>query len=436
MLGLTLGLTSRSLGQQMPAPAAPTPGMGQQMPAPTAPMPGMGQQMPAPTAPTPGQRQQAPVPTAPMPGMEQQAPPPVAPMPGMGQQTPVPAAPIPPGGIGVSPRPGPLAPSPGLPGSTSPAQTGPRRPTQPPPASPSGMPAPTSPGLQTPERPASVPYPAPYPAPAPGSGLPSTAPRVPPGQADPRVAPVPGMPVPGMPVPGMPAPASPVPGASEGPAATFPAGPTAGQGPLVPGAGEPETAGGEKAQVSFAPEELSSVERLLSGGVPDGAGILRQFGYDVFTRAPTTFAPVTDVPVGPDYVIGPGDNLNILLWGGVQEGYQIEVNRNGTIALPRLGAVQVWGLTIDQVQQLLQQRFGEFYPDFHMAVTLGKLRTILVYVVGEVRQPGAYHISSLSTMVNALFVSGGPTKSGTLRRIQLVRAGQGIHTLDLYDFLL
>ena len=153
-------------------------------------------------------------------------------------------------------------------------------------------------------------------------------------------------------------------------------------------------------------------------------------------RVPSTFAPVTDVPVGPDYVVGPGDTLNILLWGGVQEGYQIEVDRNGAIALPRLGVVQVWGLTLDQVQRLLQQRFSEFYSDFRMAVTLGKLRTHLIYVVGEVRQPGAYTVSSLSTIINTLFASGGPTKNGSLRRIQLVRPGRPPRTLDLYSFLL
>jgi len=174
----------------------------------------------------------------------------------------------------------------------------------------------------------------------------------------------------------------------------------------------------------------------MAGSTRDPNMFLQQFGYDLFTRAPTTFAPVTDVPVGPDYVIGPGDTLNILLWGGIQEAHQIEVDRNGAIALPRLGVVQVWGLTLDQIQRLLQQRFGEFYPDFRMAVTLGKLRTILVYVVGEVRQPGTYTVSSLSTIINALFASGGPTKSGSLRHIQLLRAGRQIHSLDLYHFLI
>ena len=214
------------------------------------------------------------------------------------------------------------------------------------------------------------------------------------------------------------------------------AAPTTGQLPPAAGVSEPGEATTAPALLPPAREELSPIERLVAGNTRDPNALLRQFGYDLFTRVPTTFAPVTDVPVGPDYVIGPGDNLNILLWGGVQEAYQVEVSRNGSVALPRLGVVQVWGLTLEQAQHLLQQRFSEFYADFRMAVTLGKLRTILVYVVGEVRQPGAYTVSSLATIVNALFASGGPTKNGSLRRIQLVRQGRQIHTLNLYDFLL
>ena len=187
--------------------------------------------------------------------------------------------------------------------------------------------------------------------------------------------------------------------------------PTTSQPSSAPAAPEPGETATALAPAPLAREELSPIERLVAGNTLDPNALLRQFGYDLFTRVPTTFAPVTDVPVGPDYVIGPGDNLNILLWGGVQEGYQVEVSRNGSVALPRLGVVQVWGLTLDQVQRLLQQRFSEFYADFRMAVTLGKLRTILVYVVGEVRQPGAYTVSSLSTIINALFASGGPQKT-------------------------
>jgi protein involved in polysaccharide export with SLBB domain len=146
--------------------------------------------------------------------------------------------------------------------------------------------------------------------------------------------------------------------------------------------------------------------------------------------------PVTDVPVGPDYIIGPGDNLSIVLWGGVEDFYEVEVNRNGAIVLPRLGVVQVGGITLERLEQLLRQRFGQYYPNFQMAVTLGRLRTIRVYVVGEVQQPGAYTVSSLSTVLTALFASGGPTKNGSLRQIRLLRQGTVLQTLDAYDFLL
>lgn len=184
------------------------------------------------------------------------------------------------------------------------------------------------------------------------------------------------------------------------------------------------------------PEELSPIERLLAGSATDDTGPLRQFGYDLFTGAPTTFAPVTDVPISADYVVGPGDSVNIVLWGGIQDTYQVLIDRNGTLTLPRLGVVEVGGLTLDQLQNLLQRRFAEYYPDFRMAVTLGKLRTILVYVVGEVQQPGAYTVSALSTVVNGLFTSGGPTKNGSLRRIQIIHQDKRVHTLDLYSFLL
>ena len=183
-------------------------------------------------------------------------------------------------------------------------------------------------------------------------------------------------------------------------------------------------------------EELSPLERLFMGSVLDPSTPLRQFGYDLFARTPTTFAPITDVPISQDYVVGPGDSVNIVLWGGVQEAYQVSIERNGTLTLPRLGVVAVGGLTLDQLQNLLQRRFAEYYADFRMAVTIGKLRTILVYVVGEVQQPGAYTVSSLSTVLNALFASGGPTKNGSLRRIQVTHQDKRLHTIDLYNFLL
>ncbi len=217
------------------------------------------------------------------------------------------------------------------------------------------------------------------------------------------------------------------------PPATPPAGPS--------GSGEsPATATGDTGTTSAGKtqflEELSPIERLSAGSAIDPSTPLRQFGYDLFARTPTTFAPITDVPISQDYIVGPGDSVNIVLWGGVQEAYQVTIERNGTLTLPRLGVVAVGGLTLDQLQNLLQRRFAEYYADFRMAVTLGKLRTILVYVVGEVQQPGAYTVSSLSTLVNALFASGGPTKNGSLRRIQVTHQDKKVRTIDLYNFLL
>jgi protein involved in polysaccharide export with SLBB domain len=229
-------------------------------------------------------------------------------------------------------------------------------------------------------------------------------------------------------------------------------------GQAPPGTAQPEPPPPETVQLPSEPSPavpaLSPIEQLIAGRIPGIGTPLRQFGYDLFAPgrlAPGPSAegrfggpvgdlrfapPTTDVPVGPDYVIGPGDSLNIVLWGGVEDVYHVEVNRNGAIVLPRLGVVQVWGMTLAQLERLLRQRFGQYYPDFQMAVTLGRLRTIRVYLVGEVNQPGAYTVSSLSTIINALFVSGGPSKNGSLRHIRLLRQGKVIHTLDLYDFLL
>lgn len=305
-----------------------------------------------------------------------------------------------------------------------------------PPGLPSGVP---SPGMVLPGATPGV-------SPAP-TGIPGVVPTVPgqsiPGRPPfPTVTPTPGSPL--GPTPTIPGPSpttipggpvAPLPGT---PGVFPPAAPQPGQVP--PGAGE---AGGQVPgavpgpDASMLTEPLSPIEQVLAGRtLEQDAVALRQFGYDLFTRVPTTFAPVTDVPVGAEYVIGPGDGLNILLWGAVQENYQVEVDRNGAISLPRVGLIPVWGLTLDQLQRLMQQRLAEFYPDFRMAVTLGKLRTLLVYMVGEVRQPGAYTVSSLSTIINALFASGGPTKNGSLRQMRLIRQGRHVHTLDLYSFLL
>jgi len=185
------------------------------------------------------------------------------------------------------------------------------------------------------------------------------------------------------------------------------------------------------------PEEKSEIEISLSGRIPTTISKeLTQFGYKLFRTTVSTFAPVTDVPVGPDYVIGPGDRFSISTWGRLERSYQVEVDRNGEVTIPKIGTIKVWGLTFSELKDYLLREFSKHYKGFHMNVVMGKLRTIRVYVVGEVATPGSYTLSSLSTVYNALFAAGGPSKRGTLRNIQLIRNGKTLQAIDLYDFLL
>jgi polysaccharide export outer membrane protein len=184
-------------------------------------------------------------------------------------------------------------------------------------------------------------------------------------------------------------------------------------------------------------EGLSAIERLLSGEIAgDVSKTLTQFGYGVFQAPVSTFAPVTNVPVGPDYVVGPGDSFTVTLWGRVNAQYNVAVDRNGQITLPEVGVLKVWGMTFDRLQNYLEHEFSRKYTDFKMAVTMDRLRTIRVYVVGEAQTPGGYSLSSLSTVINALFAAGGPSKNGTMRNVRMLRNSTQSVTIDLYDFLL
>ncbi len=165
-------------------------------------------------------------------------------------------------------------------------------------------------------------------------------------------------------------------------------------------------------------------------------GLLRQFGYSLFSTSVSTFAPIEDVPVGPDYILGPGDNLRINIWGAMDNALVQTVDRNGQIFLPTVGPVRLWGLSFSQADQLIRQNLSRYYRGFQTSVSMGGLRSIRIYVVGEVRQPGSYTISSLSTAINALFAAGGPIKVGSLRNIELKRNHHTVGSFDLYDFLL
>ncbi len=162
---------------------------------------------------------------------------------------------------------------------------------------------------------------------------------------------------------------------------------------------------------------------------------LRQYGYAMFATNVSTFAPVDDVPVGPDYVLGPGDDLSINVWGPVETTVLRTVDRNGRIILPKVGDLRVWGLTFAQADRLIREQLSRYYRGFQTSMTMGRLRTVRVHVVGEVCQPGMYTLSALATLTNALFSAGGPTKLGSLRDIRLLRNHHMVGTLDLYEFL-
>ncbi|MCX5736597.1 MAG: SLBB domain-containing protein [candidate division NC10 bacterium] len=163
---------------------------------------------------------------------------------------------------------------------------------------------------------------------------------------------------------------------------------------------------------------------------------VRQFGYTIFAAPAGAFASIEDIPVGPSYVLGVGDELTIYIWGRVESVLPVKVDRNGEIFIPSVGKLRVWGLSFEKAEELIRDHLARVFAGFGTSITLGRLRTIRVYVVGEVAQPGAYNISSLSTLTHALFAAGGPTKQGTLRRITLQRGGRRVAEFDFYDFLM
>jgi len=165
-------------------------------------------------------------------------------------------------------------------------------------------------------------------------------------------------------------------------------------------------------------------------------GRLERFGLEVFRRNPGSIGIPMDLPAGPEYVLGPGDGLTIDLWGGVSQRLFRTVDREGRLSLPEAGPLLVSGKTLGDVQEVVQRILRTQYRDVSADVSLGRLRTVRVYVVGEVVSPGAYDISSLSTPLNALFAAGGITPRGSLRHLRHSRGTQLVEDVDAYDLLL
>ena len=158
------------------------------------------------------------------------------------------------------------------------------------------------------------------------------------------------------------------------------------------------------------------------------------YGYNLF-QAPSTFAPVENIPVTADYIIGPGDELLIRAWGQIDVDYRAVVDRNGMVNIPRVGSIPVAGVPYKDITAHVRTAVSRNFRNFELMVTLGQLRSIQIFVVGQARRPGAYTVSSLSTLVNAVFSAGGPSTRGSMRHIQLKRGASVVTELDLYDLI-
>jgi polysaccharide export outer membrane protein len=185
--------------------------------------------------------------------------------------------------------------------------------------------------------------------------------------------------------------------------------------------------------VRFRPEPLTEFQKFVAA---DTGKVLPIFGGMLFRDVPATFAPLDRVPVPEHYVVGPGDELMLRAWGSIAFYLRVTVDRSGSIYIPHVGQVQVAGIKFSELRNYLDGQIATSFKKFDLSVEMGQLRAIQVFVVGRNRRPGSYTVSSLSSLVDALFVSGGPSSTGSMRRIEVKRGSSVVTELDLYDFLL
>jgi polysaccharide export outer membrane protein len=185
--------------------------------------------------------------------------------------------------------------------------------------------------------------------------------------------------------------------------------------------------------VDLEPERAPAVQVATA---PEQKKSSRIFGANLFSRSVSTFAPVDNAPVPDDYRIGPGDQLVVQLFGGENQTLYLDVSRNGIISFPNLGPINLMGLNFSETRALLQKRISEEFVGLSSVITLGNMRAINVFMAGEIAVPGAYSISALSTITQALFAAGGVNGLGSLRDIQVKRNNKTIARFDLYDLLM
>jgi protein involved in polysaccharide export with SLBB domain len=212
--------------------------------------------------------------------------------------------------------------------------------------------------------------------------------------------------------------------------------PIRGTRPSVPDVPDANDARASQVLHRPAPYNLTAMRDLYSQ-VPAPSSSLRRFGSEVFlSRGMGGKETTLDIPIGPDYILGPGDGVNIDLWGGLSQRFTKTIDREGTVVLPEVGPVVLAGLTLERAQTMIQNALGTQFKNARVEVTVTRLRTIRIYVVGDVQRPGAYDLSSLSTPLNALYAAGGPTAIGSLRIVRHLRGKQLVREVDLYDFFL
>jgi protein involved in polysaccharide export with SLBB domain len=187
------------------------------------------------------------------------------------------------------------------------------------------------------------------------------------------------------------------------------------------------------APIRFRPEPLTEFQKFVAA---DTGKILPIFGSQLFRDVPATFAPLDRVPVPANYVVGPGDGLLLRAWGSITFYLRVTVDREGSIYIPHVGQIQVAGTKFSELRDYLDAQISTSFKKFDLNVEMGQLRAIQVFVVGRTRRPGSYTVSSLSSLVNALFVSGGPSSTGSMRHIEVKRGATVVTELDLYNFLL
>ena len=162
--------------------------------------------------------------------------------------------------------------------------------------------------------------------------------------------------------------------------------------------------------------------------------LLPHFGTALFD-APQTYVPDAGLAAPSSYVLGPGDEIRLQVWGSVEFATSLVIDRNGQVQIPKVGVISLTGVTVAELVPTIKAQLAKVITNFNVNASLGRLRSIQVYVVGQARQPGTYAVSSLSTLVNALFASGGPSTNGSMRAIELRRDGKLVTQIDLYDFI-